>query len=159
MYDSDLSKDIATRIHAVPKNCYGNARTAFLRFKKLHHEGLYIEGFAVIPMGNPPTLLYFEHAWIELEDGRIVDPTFAVLKHKKNVEYLPGIKLNYEEFKTWRKEKRQFPFFYNFGFGGYNHPGFKEAHKKALIATGLSAQTYEDVEEDYSSFNISSISL
>ncbi len=67
--------------------------------------------------GSSSTKLDFEHAWIELEDGRIIDPTWAILEHKE-VEYFPGIKLNYEEFKVWRKEKKQFPFFYNFGFGG-----------------------------------------
>src|SRR5437868_5824362 len=106
MYDSDLSKDIAVRINATPKGCYENAKTAFLRYKKLRG-GSYIEGFAVVTFGSSSTKLDFEHAWIELEDGRIIDPTYSILQHR-NTEYFPGIKLNYEEFKLWRKEKKQF---------------------------------------------------
>jgi len=152
MYDFDLSKEFASKIHAAPKNCYENARTAFLRYKKLYG-GQYIEGFAVVPLGSSSTKLDFEHAWIELEDGRIIDPTWVLLKHRA-VEYFPGIKLTYDEFKAWRKEKKEFPFFYNFGFGGYSHPGFREARKSAMIAGG-----YKPKLGYPSFFNTSSISL
>jgi hypothetical protein len=80
--------------------------------------------------------LPFEHAWIELTDGSIVDPTYAAQGYK-NVEYIPGIKLNYKEFTVWRKEKKEFPFFYNFGFAGSGHSGFTDARKKAFMAFGL----------------------
>lgn len=133
MYDSDLSKEIAVKINAAPKACYDNARTAFLRYKKLQH-GSYVEGFSVVPLGSMHTKLHFEHAWIELADGRIVDPTWAMLCYR--AEYFPGIKLGLEEFEAWRKEKKQFPFFYNFGFAGHKHPGFSEARKRAIIAEG-----------------------
>lgn len=135
MYDFDLSVKFANKIHAVPKNCYWNARTAFLRYKQLRG-GWYIEGYALVTFNSSTVKLPFEHAWIELKDGSIVDPTYAA-QGDKNVVHIPGIKLNYEEFTAWRKEKKEFPFFYNFGFGGSKHSGFTDARKKAYIAFGL----------------------
>ncbi len=70
MYDSDLSRNIASKLHAAPKSCYQNAKTAFLRYKKFHG-GWYTEGFAVVPLGSSATKLHFGHAWIELE-GRVL---------------------------------------------------------------------------------------
>src|SRR5579875_292416 len=140
MYDPELSKEIADKINAAPKACYENASTAFQRYKKLQ-KGSYVEGFAVASLGKMPTKLHFEHAWIELEDGRIVDPTWAILGHK--AEYFPGIRLSFEEFKAWRKEKKQFPFFYNFGFAGHEHPGFSEARKRAIVAEGGPVLNFE----------------
>ena len=53
--------------------------------------GWYVEGFAVPDMKGG-VRIPFEHGWVELPDGRIIDPSFAALGHR-DVAYFPALRL------------------------------------------------------------------
>lgn len=68
--DLGLSVKAGKRIEAEPQECYWNARRA-VYLNAVGGGARYVEGVAVMNMAP----ITFEHGWVELEDGTIVDPT------------------------------------------------------------------------------------
>ena len=67
--DYVLSRHIADRVHAENKACWRNAAMGMSALSDGLHEGaMYVEGWA-------SGFILAMHGWIELADGRIVDPT------------------------------------------------------------------------------------
>lgn len=96
MLDVPHSLSVAKNIPLKKKACYRNALLALLCQEELQH-GWYVEGFAIPTIGN--LRLPMEHGWIELKDGRIIDPSFADLGHT-DVAYFPALKLQ------WKRARR-----------------------------------------------------
>jgi hypothetical protein len=70
--DLGLSKKAKRRVAAQVKECYWNARRLILA-DCLPGTPRYVEGVAVMNIAP----IAFDHAWVELEDGTIVDPTLV----------------------------------------------------------------------------------
>ncbi len=100
MYDRELSAAVAVRIGALPKLCWTNALKA-LRTQRLLAGGYYVEGWAIINYS------VVEHGWIELPDGRIVDPTHT------------GLRIS------------RLPLVWEYGWGGFKHEPYKQAYLDA----------------------------
>lgn len=73
---------------AVPQECYRNAAMALFTGGRpeLEH-ACYVEGIAVRQING--LLLPAEHAWLELADGRFVDPTWCPASGHPGVAYFP----------------------------------------------------------------------
>jgi len=133
MLDVERSLAAAQNIEVEKKACWSNALSAFL-FHKEFHKGWYVEGWAV------PTIksirLPLEHGWVELENGSVIDPTFAVLGHR-NIEYFPGLKLTYEEAFSLARKGAKLPHIRSYGSGGMAYLPYQEAYWLSLqAATG-----------------------
>ena len=92
MFDVTRSLDVANRILLKRRVCYANALLTMASAEALQ-TGWYVEGFAI------PTIkdicMPVEHGWVQLPDGRIIDPSFAVLGHT-DVAYFPAIRLRWQ---------------------------------------------------------------
>lgn len=89
MFDVARSLKVAKTIEIEPKACYKNAILAMIYHRELQR-GRYVEGFAVLTVGAAQ--LPIEHGWLALPDGRVIDPSLAVLGHT-DVVYFPAITL------------------------------------------------------------------
>lgn len=79
--DRDLSEAVAKAMRPRPKDkdCYRNAFRAFVPAKEvLGVMPWYVEGFAGVP-----------HAWLETDDGRVIDVTPLYLDPDHQREYEP----------------------------------------------------------------------
>lgn len=128
MLDLPLSLTIARRIIAVPKRCWGNALTA-LRTQRQLGKAYYVEGWLV---KDKP--LVIEHGWVELPDGRIIDPTYALLVVQQSVgappAYFPGVRYSRKELKGI--QLKALPCVWKSGgFEGLQHPQYKKAYEEA----------------------------
>lgn len=71
-----LSRDLASRFATVSKYCYENCHGIVRRCRRsIMTEARYTEGFCV----DRNLRFAFEHAWIELADGSLVEPTLVLL--------------------------------------------------------------------------------
>jgi hypothetical protein len=129
MYDRELSAAVAVRIGALPKLCWTNALEA-LRTQRLLAGGYYVEGWAIINYS------VVEHGWIELPDGRIVDPTHArptKMKMQTTEEstpaYFAGVRYTKEELTGLRISR--LPLVWEYGWGGFKHEPYKQAYLDA----------------------------
>jgi hypothetical protein len=69
----ERSRTLSARVLARNGACYGNAVNALIRDVALRRQGArYVEGFVMTHSGLVTPV---EHAWIELPDGSVVDPT------------------------------------------------------------------------------------
>lgn len=68
--DVELSRKVAAAVKAVDKDCFQNA-LAGLAGSELDQGVAYVEGYVV--WGYFPHAM--QHGWLELPDGRVVDPT------------------------------------------------------------------------------------
>jgi hypothetical protein len=107
--------------------CWFNARKAILRLPEYAEAG-YVEGWAVVGGG-----MLLEHGWVA-KDGAVIDPTLPT----DEAVYFPGLEFpgraGIEAFlatKEGRKCKKT-PFFYAYGWGGRDSPGYQQAFKDAL---------------------------
>lgn len=95
-YDPAGSLDAADAIRARPRECYRNAIMALFVIAGLQ-DATYVEGVYVTNTGIP-----FDHGWIETPDGRIIDPTVALLERSRSedggaVLYYPGERFSRED--------------------------------------------------------------
>lgn len=128
MLDLPLSLTISRRIAAVPKRCWGNA-VAALRTQRKLQEACYVEGWIVLV--KPVAA---EHGWIELPDGRIIDPTYAPLIAGQLADaqpvYFPGLRYTRKELKGI--QLKALPCIWKSGEGrGHQHSQYKKAYKEA----------------------------
>lgn len=123
MIDRTLSEKAALEADAQTSQCFRNASLAFTSMPELV-DGLYIEGYAI--HGKHGFLL--EHGWIELDDGRIVDPTL----YTRDVNYFPGLRFTRRQIEDAMRTSPELPVFYRFGYGGSNSPEMRKAFAMAL---------------------------
>jgi hypothetical protein len=71
--DRERSILLCTQIRARAKRCFGNALKAVRSVPELH-DAWYVEGVAIGSFAPMP----FAHAWVELPDGTLLDPTAAI---------------------------------------------------------------------------------
>lgn len=125
--DFGESLRLATRVKAVPAQCWFNARKAVLKLKD-YADASYVEGWIVFNDGWAT-----EHEWV-VKNGKIIDPTLPDVE----ATYFPGLefkgKAGIEEFlKTPRGKKvRKSPYLYAFGWGGMDSPSFSKSFCKAM---------------------------
>ncbi len=139
MLDFNRSFAVAKQIRAEKKACWYNALLAFFTNEDLQ-KGWYVEGWAIPDM---EIHLNIEHGWIELEDGSIIDPTFAALGDK-DVLYFPAIRYTYQEAAKRARGKRnvKLPFISQSNINVLTHPAYFEAYKASLkSATGRDYDT------------------
>jgi hypothetical protein len=124
-FDREESLRLKSRIKVHAKECYFNARRAIMRLKD-YETATYVEGFAATVLGIP-----IEHAWI-VRESKIIDPTLP-----EQVEaYYPGIVVHGREglkafYAAHGRKYSRCPLFYAFGWGGVDHPGFREARAES----------------------------
>ena len=89
-----------------PKMCFNN--TAKVMMNNPDKELLYVIGYAC--GGNLETSLYVAHAWIETNDGMILDPTFdlaevhGIERDPQTYTYFARIKFTYAEFEAYLED-------------------------------------------------------
>src|SRR5215211_4273703 len=93
MLDVSRSLAAAKMIQVEKKACYKNALLTFLSRDEFR-AGWYVEGFAIPDIKG--VKIPFEHGWVELFDGSVIDVTFADLGHA-SVTYFPAIKLSFHQ--------------------------------------------------------------
>jgi hypothetical protein len=130
MLDVARSLAAAKRITVQPKECYANALYTLLCHRE-YRSAWYVEGFANTHNGGGP----FEHGWVELAEGSIIDPTLAVLGHT-NVTYFPAIKLNYEQALRLVETSALVPSML-WHKSVHNHTAYLKAHQDAHAAAGI----------------------
>ncbi len=117
-----LAKD--KRANVKKQQCYYNAFKA-IQYVPEYAEAVYVEGIGVFREG-----LQIEHGWIEC-DGEIIDPTLP----SEDLLYYPGLRcegqLGISKIMVATKSCGV-PFFYSFGWGGRDLPGFQEARRQAF---------------------------
>jgi hypothetical protein len=127
--DIEESCRVGRAIHAIPKQCWLNARKAIMTLEEYAYASL-IEGWAVVAGALP-----IEHAWI-VRDGVLVDPTLP----SESIEYFAGLEFRgrsgIEAFlMTPRGSKcRKTAFFYAFGWGGMESPSFQSCYYDMRMA-------------------------
>ena len=126
------SKDVAeswrvrNRVHAVPKQCWFNARKTVLMLDE-YADSSYVRGWAILKCGMP-----IEHGWVVRGDT-IIDPTLPEMVTR----YFPGLEFQGRseivKFLTTPRGKKcgRSPCFFAFGWGGMHHPGMRRALEEA----------------------------
>src|SRR5260221_60545 len=90
--DYEASCELADEISARASNCWGNSLTALRQARSLKgKQARYVEGWAVDKRFG----MIYEHGWIELGDGTVLDATAAANDHylgseRYDWEYFPG---------------------------------------------------------------------
>lgn len=111
--DLEYSRRVAEEIGALPKQCWGNATLALLTMGQLQQDwARYVEGSAVWQIGEKRTSLPLEHGWLELPDGRIVDPTVVVTVGEEKepaIRYFPAIRYDYAEVRWYADREAELP--------------------------------------------------
>lgn len=97
--DRELGEFWAEAVLSRLGRCYLNCAEVVMRTWGAGEVGaLYCEGWAVVPsLWNIP----FEHAWIELPDGRIIDPTWVYEHYDPGTRYLASVKFTREQWRAW----------------------------------------------------------
>lgn len=96
-------EDLFDYIEFEPKMCYNNAAKVIMN--NPDSELQYVIGYACT--GNFETSFYVAHAWIETNDGMILDPTFdlaeinGVERDTRTYTYFPRIKFTSDEFHAY----------------------------------------------------------
>jgi hypothetical protein len=83
----DVTRSVAAaeRIAAQKKGCYANALLTMYSYEA-YQRGWSVEGFAIPDITG--VRIPFEHGWVELPGGTIIDPSFAALG-RRDVTYFP----------------------------------------------------------------------
>jgi hypothetical protein len=92
MFDITRSLAAAQRLPLKPKACFANAVLTMAAYDEFQ-SGWYVEGFALPTIKN--FRLPVEHGWVQLPDGTIIDPTFALLGYT-DVAYFPAIRMRWK---------------------------------------------------------------
>jgi hypothetical protein len=119
-----LSKRVAKIVNAQPKECWKNAFFSLMEVSELAR-GQYVEGW-ITPITIP---IAIEHAWIEL-DGQIIDPTPK--SWTVQFAYFPGLRLSKDKLMQAVGDDGRLPIVWRYGWGGMEHPGYREAYRQAL---------------------------
>ncbi|GCE15077.1 hypothetical protein [Tengunoibacter tsumagoiensis] len=135
--DDDCSLRAAAAIRAHPNTCFTNILDLFLTpFSRVFSlYGKLIEGWYVIELDDE--IVLNEHGWIEMSDGKIIDPTVVLLLPlEQPVYYFSGVERSWNEVKSiMRKEDAWLPyvrFSGTYGSDGMGHQMYKAAHDAAV---------------------------
>jgi hypothetical protein len=115
--------------------CWANAVQALRLYHKRLGDVVYVEGWCAMPDID----MVQEHGWLELEDGTIIDPTYAVPDDAQGVrllyEYFPALRYELEELKGVRL--RSLPRVWKTGgFGGLRNAAYYAAMNAAYERVG-----------------------
>jgi len=119
--DWELSRTVAREVGARTRECYSNAARAVLNVRLEGRNPCYVEGAAVVLIGEA-SLVALEHAWVELADGQVVEPTWVLDGTGEARAYFPIGKWDVEAVVEAVVERRKFPLLWTYGFGGCRHP-------------------------------------
>ena len=106
MLDITRSLAAAKRLPMIPKGCYSNALLTMATDEEFQ-DGWYVEGFALPTING--TRIPIEHGWLEVPDGKIIDPSFAVLGHT-DVTYFPAIRLRWQRAEKMMLRNIRLPY-------------------------------------------------
>lgn len=121
----ELSRKVARRIAAAPKQCFLNA----LRAQPLLEGSLYVEGWVFIADATP---LPIEHGWVE-HGGQIVDPTLRTRSLDKDALYFPGKRFNLREAISLSQKHKRTPLVYEGrSYHGFACREYRLAYRAAL---------------------------
>lgn len=141
MMDYERSLAIAQKMgwHFTFHRCWENAVQALRLCHKHLGNALYVEGWYACPdmVGAP---LVQPHGWLELEDGTILDPPYAMTDHEAGKrfhhEYFPVHRYRLEELKGVRCAS--LPLVYKkHGWGGRESEEYQAAMVNAYLRIGI----------------------
>lgn len=144
--DEDESRRVGRAVGASAKQCWFNARRTVLKLEE-YAEASYVEGWAVLRNG-----MCIEHGWV-LQDGVVIDPTLP----DRVAAYFPGLEFRGRgEIRDFLatpqgKDCRGTPFFFAYGWGGWESPTMRKAQEDATafvqdrIAAGATTHKPSDV--------------
>jgi hypothetical protein len=136
--DHDLSRRVAERGRAEPKECYRNAVLALM----VDPEGLlpagtrYVEGYALYHDTGLPV----EHGWLAYDgpdgEARVVDPTAIVVAGAAaEVSYFPAHSWTRAELKKGATWAKALPLWH--AAHGWGDPAMREASNRVWRALGV----------------------
>ncbi len=137
--DLDLVHSLAAAlsVDAEPNTCFDNVLRLFTTpsLSTLFTSGRWVEGWYVVELEDEVVLN--EHAWVEMPDGHIVDPTVVVLVPPQcPVYYFAGIYRSGDEIRALARQKDVFfPYVRSVGTYGKDwlgHPQYRAAHDVAV---------------------------
>jgi hypothetical protein len=136
MLDYKRSLSIAQKMGNVPQTCWANVVRALRTHRRQLGNVMYVEGWCAAPEID----FVGEHGWLELEDGTILDPTYAARDNEDgkrlHYEYFPALHYRPEELKGVRLH--QLPLVYKTGgFGGMRNEAYKTAYVNAYRHIGI----------------------
>lgn len=139
--DAPLSAHIAREIGAAPGQCWANAYAATYYYRPLiKKHAKYVEGWIVLqPDGSMP----IEHAWIELSDGLIVEPTLCLLSwwRPTSSAYFAGRKFTRRALKKPTKSGCDLPLTHT-----YNNKAYRQAYLDAWRHQGAPLEFIERLD-------------
>jgi hypothetical protein len=140
MMDYERSLALAEKMdyHYIPGCCWANALQALrLQEKHLGH-ALYVEGWCAMPEIS----MVQEHGWLELQDGTILDPTYAAADHgqgkRLQYNYFPALRYRLNELKGVRLHSLP-RIWKTGGFGGLRNEAYYAAMNSAYQLIGYPA--------------------
>ncbi len=147
MLDYGRSLAIAKRMdyRYNPGCCWANAVAALRLYHKQLGAVVYVEGWCALPEID----MVQEHGWLELKDGTILDPTYAVPDDEQAVrlhyEYFPALRYRLEELKGVRL--RSLPRVWKTGgFSGLRNTAYSAAMNDAYQRIGRPVLAYHREE-------------
>ena len=119
-----LAKD--KRVRARKSQCFKNAFDVIFHCPEFSN-ATYVEGIVVATKLS----LLIEHGWLEI-DNQIVDPTLT----DAHWTYFPGLRFEghaglAKGLRLPKSEGGELPFFYRYGFGGWDSLDFRSARQLA----------------------------
>ncbi|BCL79555.1 hypothetical protein ccbrp13_20200 [Ktedonobacteria bacterium brp13] len=130
----DVSFSVAHTIGAEPNTCFDNILDLFQFFPDVFASHTFVEGWYVVDLEDE--VVINEHGWVEMPDGKILDPTVVILlPPERPVYYFPGIERSCQEVKEITLQKDfYFPYVRyvgTYGEDGLGHPTYKAAYEAA----------------------------
>ncbi len=126
MLDITRSLAAANRIPLKKRACYANALLTMASYEE-YQNGWYVEGFALPTMKD--IRMPVEHGWVQLPDGSIIDPSFAILGHT-NVAYFPAIRMRWKRAEKLIIANARLP--YMLSYKGFKTVRTRAAYTKAM---------------------------
>lgn len=136
--DEDESRRVGRAVRAVPKQCWFNARRAVLKLDG-YADASYVEGWAALHDG-----MWIEHGWV-VRDGVVIDPTLPdrVAAYFSGLEYRGRNEIDAFLASPQGEGCRRSPFFYAYGWGGWESPSMRKAQEdaRAFVLAVMNAAT------------------
>jgi hypothetical protein len=136
--DVQLSTTLRNRVGEQPKRCWVAARTALLTCADALPEGtVYVEGYCRMAEQT----VIFEHAWLEIPDGRIVDPVIPDAEMDAGL-YFSGVRYTAAECRMFlakyhHTEAQHGPIIWTVGgFGGFRVSAYRRSYLRAELSRG-----------------------
>ena len=138
MFDVTRSLAAAKVIPLKRRACYANALLTMASYNE-YQNGWYVEGFAL------PTIkdirMPVEHGWLQLPDGSIIDPSFAILGHT-DVAYFPVIRMRWKRAEKLIIANAQLPYM-------LSHKAFKTLRTHAAYMKAMTNAFAAAFDEDF----------